>query len=278
VGFGLVRRSGIRIVSKIYDALRKSQEERRRTKPDGEADDREDTTERSEPPPGAGELPTARGGDDEGFVVELPALDGFSGRFWDSVHHVTASIEAAASGKSLSAIFVGAEPSVGTTTLTLATCYQLTRDPGVDVLLVDAHAREDANALLPTRPNGLIQLLLGDVRLAESIVQTTRSGLSYLARGTGSYHGPKLFDRIAPLMKNLSSGYDYLILDSAPAVIAPETAKLAALCDAAIVVVASERTPKAGALRTKQVLDEHKVRILGSVINRARRTSLLGNG
>ena len=64
----------------------------------------------------------------------------------------------------------------------------------------------------------------------------------------------------------------------APAIPADLTAKLAALCSAAVVVLASERTPKAGAMRTKQILDEHKVRILGSVINRARRTSLLGHG
>ncbi len=267
-------------VSKIYDALRKSQEERRRgPTPDGEDTNvRDDVADVAPPPPDEEPPPTARDREDDGNIIELPALDGFSRGFWNSVHRVTASIEGAASGEAVSTIFVGAESGVGTTTLALATSHQLTRDPGVDVLLVDAHAREDTEPVLPTRQSGFIQLLLGEVRLAESIVQTTRSGLSYLPRGTGSYHGPKLFDRIAPLMKNLSSGYDYLVLDSAPVVIAPETAKLAALCSAAVVVLASERTPKAGAMRTKQILDEHKVRILGSVINRARRTSLLGHG
>ncbi len=267
-------------MSKIYEALKKSQEERERAKAASEEKHvlpprRQDRSPPA-PPPDEGRRPTARGGDDGGETIELPSLEGFPRRFWDAVLRVASAIEAAASGKSLSTIFVGAESGVGTTTLSLATSYQLTSDPGVEVLLIDAHARQDEGTLLPARKRGLIQLALGEATEGTTIVRCSRGGLSYLARGGGSYHGPKLFDRIRPLLASLVSRYDYVILDAAPVVVAPETAKLAALCDGAVVVLASERTLKAEALRAKHILDEHKVRIFGSVINRARRTSQLG--
>jgi Mrp family chromosome partitioning ATPase len=49
---------------------------------------------------------------------------------------------------------------------------------------------------------------------------------------------------------------------------------LAGLCDGVVVVLDAERTPKAEAKRTREVLEKHDAAVIGTVVNRVRRTSL----
>jgi Mrp family chromosome partitioning ATPase len=172
-------------------------------------------------------------------------------------------------------VFTGAAVGVGTTTLALATALQLVRDPGVSVLLVDAQATESGEGDLPARAEGLIQLALGQVRLERAIVPTDHPGLGYLPRGGGSYNGPKLIERVIPMLGELRTRFDHVILDTAPVVVAPEAARLASVADGTVVVMAAERTPKTEARRVREVLDEYRAPLLGSVINRARRIAFL---
>ena len=254
-------------MSKIYDALRKNLDERR-----GEG---------NEPPPPPPPAPPAgqgakgpQGG--QPSMVVLPALEEFPKGFWKSVNRVAAAIQGGVDENERSVMFVGAETGAGTSTLALATCLLLVRDPGVEVVLVDAHARPHTHPLLPTAQNGLIQLALGEVNMWEAVLRSNHRGLSYLPRGSGSYNGPKLFEKMIPLMSNLRAVFDFLILDVAPVITAPESAQLAGLCDGVVVVLTSERTPKGEAVRTKDILDQHHARILGTVINRTRRPGPLG--
>jgi Mrp family chromosome partitioning ATPase len=210
----------------------------------------------------------------------LPGLERFPDRFWRSVLRITAGIHTAVrpteSPESATMIvFTGAAVGVGTTTLALATALQLVRDPGVSVLLVDAQATESGEGDLPARAEGLIQLALGQVRLERAIVPTDHPGLGYLPRGGGSYNGPKLIERVIPMLGELRTRFDHVILDTAPVVVAPEAARLASVADGTVVVMAAERTPKTEARRVREVLDEYRAPLLGSVINRARRIAFL---
>lgn len=208
-------------------------------------------------------------------MVVLPALERFPKSFWRSVTRVAAAIQAGMDDNQRSVLFLGAERGAGTSTIALATCLLLVRDPGVEVVLVDAHARPHPHPLLPAAENGLIQLALGEVNMWDAVLRSNHRGLSYLPRGSGSYNGPKLFEKMVPLMSNLRAVFDFLILDVAPVITAPESGQLAGLCDGVVVVLTSERTPKGEALRTKDILDQHRARILGTVINRTRRMGLI---
>jgi Mrp family chromosome partitioning ATPase len=165
---------------------------------------------------------------------------------------------------------------VGTTTLALATAYVLVRDPGVEVLLIDAHARQEGSVILPGLEPGLIQLGRGLAKPAEVVFPTDHGGLHYLPRGSGSYNGPKLFGQLAPMFDEMRRRFDYVILDAAPMVTAPESAYLARVCEGVVIVLASERTPKAEAIRVRELLDENGAHVLGTALNRARRSSLFG--
>jgi Mrp family chromosome partitioning ATPase len=261
-------------VSRIYDALQKSQAGR------GAPRDASETTRVPSagegPPPSPPVAQVAEGRPDEPTFVTLPALQDYPERFWTSVSRVAAAIQAGPKRQSRRVLFIGADAQAGTTTLALATCCLLVRDPGVETLLIDAHARQEGRRLLPNGRRGLIQVAVGEVTPAEAIAATDRRGLGYLPRGPGSYNGPKLFEKLVPIMSSLYARFDYIILDAPPVVTAPESAQLAGFCDGVVVVLASERTPKTEAARTKEILDQHKANILGTVINRARKSSLIG--
>lgn len=267
-------------MSKIYDALRKNAEERQR-EPAPPTPGEPPASDPPPPPPPSGPPPAARGEDPGGSPppITLPGLERFPDRFWRSVLRVTAGIQASVRPRDGASVvaFTGADVGVGTSTLALATALQLVRDPGVSVLLVDAQATEAGDGDLPARAEGLIQLALGQVRITRAVVPTDHPGLGYLPRGGGSYNGPKLIERVIPILGELRATFDHVILDTAPVVIAPEAARLASVADGTVVVLAAERTPKVEARRVREVLDEHDAPLLGSVINRARRISLLGH-
>lgn len=260
-------------MSKIYDALRKSQADR--GKQASEPPPPPVPKEPPAPPPPV-PRPVTGGAGDRVPPISLPQLLDFPEGFWQAVSRVAAVIQSGPDHKSRRVLFVGADSEAGTSTLALATSCLLVRDPGVETLLIDAHARQEGQRLLPNGRRGLIQVAVGESTPEEAIAPTDRRGLSYLPRGPGSYNGPKLLEKLVPLMSSLYTRFDYMLLDGPPVVTAPESAQLAGFCDGVIVVLASERTPKSEAARTKEILDQHKANILGTVINRARKSALIG--
>ncbi len=208
----------------------------------------------------------------EADPVALPRLDRFDKRFWEQVNRIAAVIQATGSSDPKSVLFTAVESGAGASTIALAVATLLVRDPGVEVLLIDAQSRaSERPGVLPGREAGLIQLAASEASLGDVLVPTDRNGLTYLSRGSGSYNGPKMFERVGPILAGLEDRFDYMILDAAPVLIAPESAQLAGTCDGVVVVLASERTPKADARRTRDLLEQHDSQILGTVINRARR-------
>jgi len=268
-------------MSKIYDALRKSQAERR--PPAEEALPPKTPELIAAPAPAlARPEPTRIVPERDARVVELPSLDKHHKGFWQSMERVAAAVQsfgasarpasgATRSGRSI--LFAGVEPLAGATTVALFTSTLLVRDPGAEVLLIDCHARENGRGLLPKAP-GVIQLALGEMSPAELIQATDRRGLSYMSRGLGSYNGPKLVERVAPHLAELQRRFDFLIIDAAPVTVAPETAQLAAICDGVVLVLTSERTARLEARRTREILEQHGATLVGTVMNRARRSSL----
>lgn len=263
-------------MSKIYDALRKSQAERGAPPRDPSGKDREDGPETPprEPPGPPPPAPSSGRPGDERPAVAWPSLAGRPRRFRAAVERVSAAVQNGPTPRVV--VFTGATSGVGTSTLVAATAATLVQDPGVSVLVIDAHARPGEGSPFPEVGSGLIQLVSESVPLTRCVFDTDQPGLRYLPRGAGSYNGPKLAERLIALLPALRSAYDYLLLDAPPVVSAPETGQLAAAADGAVVVLAAERTPKAEAQRTRDALERHGAVILGSIINGVRRLALPG--
>jgi Mrp family chromosome partitioning ATPase len=266
-------------LSKIYDALQKRQREPQSAPPEELKPPRDPSPPQEPPtaPPPVAEDPDP--GDEApkpARKLALPALGDYPDHYWDAVARVGSSIQVVEAAQGKAILITGVQKGTGVSTIALGVASYLVRDPGVSVLLIDAHARPDRGALLPAGSVGLIQLGREKVAIRDVITDTDRRGLSYIPRGNGSYNGPKLVEALAPSLPKLRSRFDYLIFDSAPAIGAPETAVLAGHCDGVIVVLDAERTPKTEALRTRTVLTQHDAIVIGTVVNRVRRTSLFG--
>jgi Mrp family chromosome partitioning ATPase len=78
--------------------------------------------------------------------------------------------------------------------------------------------------------------------------------------------------RMKDLLKEASSAFDFVVVDSPPATLVPDAGILASLVDAAIHVIGAGSTPHGTIQRAIAALGRE--RILGTVLNRADKTSV----
>jgi len=112
---------------------------------------------------------------------------------------------------------------------------------GAKTLLIDADLRRGA---LQDRfgmkcERGLSQVLRGECTLTEAICQTSYEHLQLLPRGEIIEHpGEKFLSKITDdLLKIIYNDYDFIIVDSAPVLVADDTTSLAPKVDAVIFVL-----------------------------------------
>lgn len=107
-------------------------------------------------------------------------------------------------------------------------------------------------------------------------VQTTRvANLFLLPRGDTTHQSSELFlnQRTVRFLQQACSGYDFVILDSAPVMAADDVTSLAPHVDGVIFVVRAEHTSARVARAALELLYLRHVRILGLVFNAVRPTS-----
>ncbi len=145
---------------------------------------------------------------------------------------------------------------------------------GTRTLLVDADLRKGLlhNYFSVEAAPGLIEVLNGEARWQDSVVETDVKNLSLLPRGKGGIGPSELFiTEVADnfLREVYAAGYDRVIFDSAPILATDDTACLAPKIDATLFVVRAE----ASSMRlTRSALDtllKRQVNVLGLILNAA---------
>jgi capsular exopolysaccharide synthesis family protein len=142
---------------------------------------------------------------------------------------------------------------------------------GRRVLLFDADMRRpsmNANFGSKELPD-LGSVLKGEATLAQAIRPSRIPGVDVVGMAVGSSHAAELagapaFDEI---FKQLRTGYDYVIVDSAPVNQASESALVARRCDAVLMVLRERRTSRGAAQAARRRLAGMGVRILGVSLN-----------
>jgi protein-tyrosine kinase len=162
----------------------------------------------------------------------------------------------------------------GKTTTVINLAGALAQDPGARVLLVDADLRRPGigNVLPPEEPDvvappGLIDAILDDRLRLDDVVQARPFNLSILTAG-GTPDAPYELlksPRLAALLDEARSRYDYVILDAPPLVPFPDCRILERLLDGLLIVVGANRTPRKLLEESLDVIDPAKV--LGLVFN-----------
>jgi polysaccharide biosynthesis transport protein len=145
---------------------------------------------------------------------------------------------------------------------------------GRKVLLIDGDLRRPRlHQLFQVEPkSGLQEILAGSeplkmTPLDEVVVGTELSGLSLLLSREQSNSDSLHSKRLALLMQRFRREFDYILIDSPPALQIPDARILGRVADAAILVVRAGRTTRKHAAAAVERFSSDGIPVLGTVLN-----------
>ncbi|MCH2143041.1 MAG: AAA family ATPase [Phycisphaerales bacterium] len=167
----------------------------------------------------------------------------------------------------------GGMPGAGTTTLCGNLALAIVAK-GHSVCMVDANFRRPyAGEMfgLSNDATGLGDLLAGSSTIDEAAIKTA-SKVAVVPAGTVSCRLPERLDdeRLAGVLAELRTRFDYVLIDVAPAVAASDATQVAMRSDAAILVVRANQEERGLIARLARELNEASAEFLGAVLNRPR--------
>lgn len=168
-------------------------------------------------------------------------------------------------------VMTSATPGEGKSTLALSLA-QVLAAAGQDTILIDADLRRPrvAERLELDGTIGLTQVLAGDVSIHDALQGTAEPRLSILPAGRVPPNPSELLGsrRMRALIDDLSRDH-VVILDAPPLLPVTDAGLLAAMCDGAILVLATARTRKEELEMCGKILSQVGGRLLGVVMNLA---------
>jgi len=180
-----------------------------------------------------------------------------------------------------SIVLSSARPSEGKTTTAVNLALSFGAERENSVCLVDADLRTPrVHRALPGKGVvGLAEVLEGDAKLEEALVQIPDSRLMVLpVKALPTAPSELLSSRaMSQLIGELHTRFQTVIFDAPPVLGLPDTVTLVDLCDAALFVVGAGRAPRDEVESALERLDASK--IIGLVLNRCSKAEIgyLGN-
>ncbi len=169
-------------------------------------------------------------------------------------------------------LITSAVPNEGKTTVTsnLAVTMALA---GARVLLADCDLRRGGVSelfKLPSTP-GLSEALRGKLHWRDAVQETSTRNLDLLARGdVFDQTSEMLLSKTAEeMLREMGEEYDYVIFDSAPVLVADDTASFAPKLDSVLFVVRMSSTMARLSGKALDLLYERQVNIGGVILNRS---------
>jgi len=190
----------------------------------------------------------------------------------------TALMYSNAGGAPKTILFTSAVPGEGKTMTASGTAWAFAQT-GARTLLIDADLREPRchKVLTTDNSSGLSEVLV-DLASPEHATQrlghkandgATTEGLFFLGAGSPVPNPSELLTSVSmfELLRELSSQYQFVLLDSAPVAFASDTLGLATMVDG-VVVIAGADTPKSAVRAVCRRLSDAGAKIFGVVMNR----------
>ncbi len=160
-------------------------------------------------------------------------------------------------------------PGEGKTTAAINLALVTALSVGRRVLLVDCDLRRpNVHRALGIRPEaGLAEVLSGDATLDQAIARAEGADLDVLPVRTRPSNPSELLGSpgMAKLIVELASRYDRVILDTPPALGLPDAKAVADQCDGLVMVVRADSTPQEDVQTVLELLDRR--RVLGLLLN-----------
>lgn len=144
---------------------------------------------------------------------------------------------------------------------------------GARVLLADADLRRGGiNELFKIQGTpGFSEVLSGDVHWRDAVLESGTRGLHVLPRGEAVDQASELFlsSTSDEVIREMMEEYDYIIFDSAPVLVADDTASFAPKVDTVLFVVRMSSTMARLSAKALDLLYDRQVNVGGIILNRA---------
>ncbi len=157
----------------------------------------------------------------------------------------------------------GEGKSVATLNLALA----LVEQPRIRVIVIDGDVRAPSieHYLGLPRRQGITEMLRGELPLKAAIRQTSVERLDILAAGSRPDNPTEILnlDRIKTVLHQLKREYDYVLIDTPPALSLNDPSMLGSISDGIVLVVRLGETPRHMVEQAQQMLENLGGNILG---------------
>lgn len=166
-------------------------------------------------------------------------------------------------------------PAEGKTLIAANVAHAMVRQKGSRVLLIDADLRSPRTHTLlgaPATP-GLADYLQNGSNEFEIIQRGHEEGFCFIPAGNHVTHPSELIssDRMKQFLERVKPAFDWIIIDSPPALPVADASVLGGLCDGVLFVVRAKSTPSETSQKACKELRD--TRILGVVLNSADETA-----
>ena len=162
----------------------------------------------------------------------------------------------------------------GTTTTVAVFASILVRRRSGRVAVVEANLRTPScDAVFGVARNGgFAELIEGRAELPAVVQNTAIPNLFVITSGQTALGPSALFDSdgVAVALTKLREAFDFVLFDLAPVNVYSDASILAPRLDAALIVIEADRTRIPDVERTRRTLERVGVRLVGSVLNRRR--------
>ena len=149
-------------------------------------------------------------------------------------------------------------------------------------LLIDCDLRRKSASRTFERSSqpGLVEVLAGDIDIADGIYHDEATGLDVIAAGSGAINPGDLLNsqRMRDVLTQLREHYDFIVLDSSPILPVIDAAVLATMVDKIVLVVQWSRTPRMSAIEAMKGLSADTRRIAGVLMNKVDLKKLRAHG
>jgi protein-tyrosine kinase len=175
-------------------------------------------------------------------------------------------------------LITSAIPGEGKSLVATNLAYAIARQHGTRVLLVDADLRAPRTHTLlgaPATP-GLTDYLQGRASETDVIQRGPEEGFCFVPSGSPATHPSELISSngLKKFLERIKPMFDWIIIDSPPAVSVSDAAVLGPLCDGVLFVVRAGSTPSD--LAQKAARELSGAHILGVVLNGVKRAAGYG--
>jgi Mrp family chromosome partitioning ATPase len=205
------------------------------------------------------------------------ALPGIPGEFHRELAALRFTLENALPGRTTRVVqFAAAVGGEGTTTVAANFARVLAQDATQNVLLVDANVRRPGLALffgLAEHP-GLRELLeAGAIAETERYLQAVERPNLHVLTATGATSDlAQVFapEALREFWSQIGRHYQWVIVDAAPVIEAPETSTVGGTVDTTVIVIQAARTKRGVVQRALERCAKAGAPVLGAVLNRRR--------